>query len=119
MRTYLPREMNGLRKRMQPQRFVVAAVMSAALLLGSTPVLAQSGIDSLKSGGSLGGDTPPGGTGVERVVIDSSAQPHAKGSQLAYFTLDGRRIDAPRRGEAYIIRWREQGTWRTRKTVGR
>ena len=104
---------------MQPQRIFVATVMSAAQLLGSTQVVAQSGIDSLKSGGSLGGDTPSDGTGVERVVIDSSTQPHAKGSQLAYFTLDGRRIDAPRRGEAYIIRWREQGTWRTRKTVGR
>jgi len=101
------------------KRMLSSAALLTTLLLCSTPVLAQSGIDSLKSGGSLGGDTPPGGTGVERIVVDSSAQPHAKGSQLAYFTLDGRRIDAPRRGEAYIIRWREQGTWRTRKTVGR
>ena len=101
------------------KRMLSSAALLTTLLLCATPVLAQSGIDSLKNGGSLGGDTPPGGTGVERVVIDSSAQPHAKGSQLAYFTLDGRRIDAPRRGEAYIIRWREQGTWRTRKTVGK
>ena len=101
------------------KRFAAVAMLFSALLLCSTSTMAQSGIDSLKSGGSLGGDTPPGGTGVERVVIDSSAQPHAKGSQPAYFTLDGRRIDAPRRGEVYIIRWREQGMWRTRKTVGK
>lgn len=114
MRTYLPSEMNGLKKKSQPQRLVVAAAILAALLFGSVPMMAQSGIDSLSNGGSLGGDTPPVETGIARVETDEPVKPD---SQPAYFTLDGRCIRAPRRGEAYIVRWREQGAWRTKKIV--
>ncbi len=84
------------------------------LFLCSTPSMAQSGIDSLGNGGSLGGDTPPVETGIERVETDEPVTPD---SLLEYYTLDGRCIEAPRRGEAYIVRWREQGAWRTKKVV--
>ena len=114
MRTYLPSEMNGLKNKMQPQRLVVAAAILAALLLASAPMMAQSGIDTLSNGGSLGGDTPPVGTGIARVEAEGPAEPD---SRLEYYTLDGRCIKAPRRGEAYIVRWREQGAWRTKKVV--
>ena len=80
------------------------------LFLCSTPSMAQSGIDSLGNGGSLGGDTPPVGTDIKRVDGDAPAD-----SQPEYYTLDGRRIPAPRRGELYIIRWREHGVWRESK----
>ena len=88
-----------------------------ALFLGSTPSMAQSGIDSLGNGGSLGGDTPPVGTDIKRVDGDTPAATPATDSQPEYYTLDGRRIPAPRRGELYIIRWRENGAWRESKQV--
>ena len=92
----------------------IKEAMLLALLFVSAPLMAQSGIDSLSNGGSLGGDTPPVGTGIARVETDGPAEPD---SQLEYYTLDGRCIKAPRRGEAYIVRWREQGAWRTKKVV--
>ena len=85
------------------------------LFLCSTPSLAQSGIDSLGNGGSLGGDTPPVGTDIKRVDGDTPANSKGTDSQPEYYTLDGRRIPAPRRGELYIIRWREHGVWRESK----
>jgi len=117
MRTYLPSEMNGLINKLQPQRSVVAAAILATMLLAPAPSMAQSGIDSLGYGGSLGGDTPPVGTGIARVETDKPTGSLAADNQPAYYTLDGRSIKAPRRGEAYIVRWREQGAWRTKKVV--
>lgn len=92
----------------------IKEAMLLALLFCSAPLMAQSGIDSLGNGGSLGGDTPPVGTGIARVEAEGPAEPD---SRLEYYTLDGRCIKAPRRGEAYIVRWREQGAWRTKKVV--
>lgn len=94
-------------------------VQEAALLAGflfcSVPSMAQSGIDSLDNGGSLGGDPEAVGTGVELI----SAKTPATGSTPEYYTPGGQRLQMPRRGEVYIIRWREQDEWRARKVVGR
>ena len=102
---------------LQIRYFASSVALLAALFLGSIPSMAQSGIDSLGNGGSLGGDPAPSGTGVEQVVIDSSANGSAKSSRPEYYSLSGQRIQAPRRGEVYIIRWREQGVWRKKKTA--
>ena len=98
------------------KRFAAAAAIGLALFLCSTPSMAQSGIDSLGNGGSLGGDTPPVVTDIKRMDGATLAGIPAD-SQPEYYTLDGRRIPAPRRGELYIIRWREHGAWRESKQV--
>ena len=92
-------------------------VQEAALLAGflffSIPTMAQSGIDSLDNGGSLGDDPEAVGTGVEHISVNTPATDRTP----EYYTLAGQRLQMPRRGEVYIIRWREQGRWRTRKVV--
>ena len=94
-------------------------VQEAALLAGflfcSIPTMAQSGIDSLDNGGSLGGDPETVGTGVEHISVKTPATDRAP----EYYTLSGQRLQRPRRGDVYIIRWREQGRWRARKAVVR
>ena len=98
---------------------VQEAALLAGFLLCSTPMMAQSGIDSLDNGGSLGGDTGTEGTGIEQVVTDPSADSPAARTNPEYYTLSGQRAYSPRRGDIYIIRWREQGKWRMEKVVGR
>ena len=94
---------------------VQEAVLLASFLFCSIPTMAQSGIDSLDNGGSLGGDPEAVGTGVEHI----SAKTPATDRTPEYYTLAGQRLQMPRRGEVYIIRWREQGRWRARKVVVR
>ena len=92
---------------------VVSAATFVALLFSSLPTAAQSGIDLLGYGGSLGGDTPAGGTGIAQVEAEGRVGT-ATSQPPSYFTLDGRQVSVPRRGEVYIIRWREKGAWRAR-----
>ena len=92
---------------------VQEATLLAGFLFGSITTMAQSGIDSLDNGGSLGGDPEAVGTGVEHISVKSPATDHAP----EYYTLSGQRVQMPRRGEVYIIKWREQGRWRARKVV--
>ena len=90
------------------------AALLAGFLLCSISLMAQSGIDSLGNGGSLGGDPGSDGTGVEHITTDPSAKPSVAGNP-EYYTLSGQRIQVPRRGDIYIIRWRKQGKWLARK----
>ena len=99
------------------QRIVAAATMVAALLLSSVPSMAQSNIDQMGNGGSLGGDPSQTETGVAQVVINSSAKDIAVDNRPEYYTLSGQRILTPRRGEVYVIRWRENGVWGRRMVV--
>ena len=94
---------------------VQEAALLASFLFCSIPTMAQSGIDSLDNGGSLGGDPEAVGTGVEHISAKTPATDRAP----EYYTLAGQRLQMPRRDEVYIIRWREQGRWRARKVVGR
>ena len=112
-----------------PQGLAFAAVFAALLLSCPVPSQAQSGIDSLSSGGSLGGDSGNGGgfddmerggdlgddPDEEQHITEVSLKTIASDSPPEYYTLDGRRIRTPRRGEVYIIRWRERGVWRKGK----
>ena len=94
---------------------VQEATLLASFLFCSIPTMAQSGIDSLDNGGSLGGDPEAVGTGVEHI----SAKSPATDRTSEYYTLSGQHLQRPRRGDVYIIRWREQGRWRARKAVVR
>lgn len=96
---------------------VQETALLAGFLLCSIPLMAQSGIDSLGNGGSLGGDTGTGGTGVEHISTYPSAKPSAADSTPEYYTLTGQRISVPRRGDMYVIRWRKQSKWLARKVV--
>ena len=111
-----------------------AAVFAVLLLSCPVPLQAQTGIDSLGTGGSLGGDSGNGGSFADmerggdlgddpdasgtddvQAIAESSAKTLAADSPPEYYTLDGRRIRTPRRGEVYIVRWRERGVWRKGK----
>lgn len=99
------------------QRIVAAATIVATLLLCSVPSMAQSEIDPMGDGGSLGGDSGQTENGVAQVVISSSVKDIVADSRTEYYTLSGQRILTPRCDEVYVIRWCENGLWRTRKVV--